>query len=112
MDKDETYSLIIKALVNERGMTLEQIAKEGNFSLQSMYNWENGDHLPHPEKREKLKEIAKAHNVNNILSTLDLTVLSAEARQIITTLYHYLVKESQLEKASESGKKKEDSNLS
>lgn len=104
MKKDETYSLIIKALVNEHGMTLEQIAKEGNFSLQSIYNWESGEHLPHPKKREKLKEIAKAHNVNNVWSALDLTVLPAEAREVITTLYHYLVKESQLKKAAENEK--------
>lgn len=102
MDKDETYSLIIKALVNERGMTLEEIAKEGNFSLQSIYNWENGDHLPHPEKREKLKEIAKAHNVNNILSVIDLTTLPADAREILVALYQYLLKESQLDKAAKS----------
>ncbi len=102
MDKDETYSLIIKALVNERGMTLEQIAREGNFSLQSMYNWEKGDHLPHPEKREKLKEIAKAHNVTNVFSSLDLTCLPADARKIMVSLYEYLLKETELRSGTES----------
>lgn len=106
MDKDETYSLIIKALVNERGMTLEQIAREGNFSIQSMYNWENGDHLPQFSKREKLKEIAKAHNVTNILSSLDLTCLSAGAREIMVSLYEYLLKEEELRLGKENKNKK------
>ena len=96
MEKDETYSLIIKALVSEQGMTLEQIAREGHFSLQSIYNWENGDHLPHPAKREKLKEMAKAHNITHIRSSLDLTCLPSDARAILVSLYEYLLKENEL----------------
>lgn len=110
MTQDQTYSVIIKKLMKECNMTLHDIAREGKFSIQSMYNWESGERLPQPDKREKLLSLAKEHQISRSENSLDLTFLSYEQREVLLAVYDYITKESERaameEKGEQSNKKK------
>ena len=107
MSQDQTYVTIIKKLIEECGMTREDIAREGGFSLQSIYNWEDGSRLPQPTKRETLRKMARNHKVAHSESNLDLTLLEPEQRDLLNAIYDYLMKEVIAKNADSRAKSKD-----
>jgi transcriptional regulator with XRE-family HTH domain len=85
-NSDDTYTELIRELQEKCGMTFADIAAEGGFSQQSIYNWVRGTYEPDKTSRERIRRMAKDHNVYENDSSLSLLGLNHEQKAIIKDL--------------------------
>lgn len=77
------YSELIRMLEEVCHMSLEQIAREGKFSRQSLHNWKRGICEPDKTNRANLLRVSKAHGIEPPEYFLDLRGLRPEQRKLL-----------------------------
>ncbi len=88
------YSELISALESVCHMSLEEIAKEGRFSRQSIHNWKKGICEPDRTNRESLLRISTAHNLNFPTYFLDMRGLTPSQREMLLQMKEFFLSEN------------------
>ncbi len=93
------YAELICLLETSCGMSIEQIAKEGRFSRQSINNWRRGLCQPDKTNKANLLAISKAHGLELPSNYLSLDGLDAYQKYMVKSLRDQLLKQNEMRKS-------------